>query len=584
MSKISNLQKYLKQNKIDYFLVNRTDEFLNEYIAPYAERLGWLTGFSGSAGRLIVSTKSLSLFVDGRYTFQAKQQVDKKKIIIKHYESYWENLTKIINSKANIAIYAKTHSINEIFKIKKIIKKSKSNIICLDENPIDILWKNQPTLPNFNIFDHSIKFAGLNRNKKIKHVQSILRKKKIDFYLLTSLDSIAWLLNMRGNDIDHTPLFFSNLLITQKGKLTLFCSVKKIKKNLAYKLIKLCDLKELEKIEYILKKLPSNSSVSMDYNNTSYYFHNLFKNCGQKISHLENPCLLTKAIKNLVEVEGARKANIRDGASLVKFLYWLKNLKNINQISEIEAAKKIYRLRKNNKLFVSLSFDTISAAGENSALPHYRVTKKTDHKLEMDNIYLIDSGAQYYDGTTDITRTIIIGSPSDDKKNYFTRVLKGHIAIATHKFPSGTRGSDIDYLARKSLNEIGCDYDHGTGHGIGSFLSVHEGPQRIAKKSKVKSCVMYPGMIISNEPGYYSEKNFGIRIENLIVVSKISLNKLGFETISFAPIDRDLINKDLLNKKETLWINDYHLQVYKKLNIYLNKNQKKWLKKVTSPL
>ena len=269
---------------------------------------------------------------------------------------------------------------------------------------------------------------------------------------------------------------------------------------------------------------------------------------------------------------------------MVKFLYWIKNLKKIDEISEIKAADYLYNIRKKNKLFHSLSFDTISAVGKHAALPHYRVSQNTNIKLEKENIYLVDSGAQYKDGTTDITRTIILGKPSKEKKDRFTRVLKGHIALATHVFSKGTRGADIDHLARQSLRQVGCDYDHGTGHGIGSFLSVHEGPQRIAKKTDTNSSKILPGMIISNEPGYYEKNKYGIRIENLIVVKKYMQNLLKFETISFAPIDRDLIDKKILNSSEIDWINSYHNSVYKKINKYLIHDEKLWLKKTTKPL
>ena len=316
----------------------------------------------------------------------------------------------------------------------------------------------------------------------------------------------------------------------------------------------------------------------------SFYFKYLCKSAGLDTHHFVNPCIQAKAVKNEVELEGAREANIRDGISITKFLFWLKNNDKINNISEISAADYLYNIRKKNDLFYSLSFDTISAIGKHASLPHYRVSDESNLQLNNNNIYLFDSGAQYKDGTTDITRTIIIGNPSEEHKDRFTRVLKGHIAIATHIFSKGTTGADIDHLARKSLNEAGYDYDHGTGHGIGSFLSVHEGPQRIAKKSDVKSAELLPGMIISNEPGYYKENSFGIRIENLMIVKEKTSNLIEFETISWAPIDHDLIEKKLLNDLEVQWINSYHSKVYKKIQNFLSLKEKKWLQKATKTL
>ena len=580
MSKVKKLQNYLKKNNIDYFLLNRTDEFLGEYIAPYAERLKWLTGFSGSAGRAIISQFSVILFVDGRYTVQAKEEINSKIISLKHIKNYSSHLKKLTKLKLRIGIDPKLHSIKEVNSFKNY----QSKIILLKNNPIDKLWTYQPAFPNRKMFDHPCKFAGEDRKSKIHKIQSILKLKKIDFYLLSSLDSIAWLLNIRGNDIKYTPLTFAYLIIPKKGKLTLFCSQASIDKKLRKKITFLCNLRNFNSLKNFFKNIHLKNSISMDYFNTPYYFQDLASTLGLKFKHLTNPCILLKAIKNATEIEGAKKANLRDSISVVKFLFWLKNIKNIKKITEIKAAKYLYNLRKKNKLFYSLSFETISAIGKHSALPHYRVLKKSDYNFEKNNIYLVDSGAQYKDGTTDLTRTIIIGKASEEKKDRFTRVLKGNIAIATHIFPMGTRGAEIDYLARLSLNKIGCDYDHGTGHGIGSFLSVHEGPQRIAKTTSNKSSKLIPGMIISNEPGYYKENDYGIRIENLIIVKKNNINKLKFETISFAPIDIDLINKKLLNKKEIVWLNQYHRKVYENLNFYLAPIERIWLKKVTKPL
>ena len=584
MNKIIKIQKFLKKNKYNIFLINRTDEFLGEYIANYAERLNWLTGFSGSAGRAIITQNSAELFVDGRYTFQAKKQINLKLIKINHLNHYWDYLKKLKNQNIKIIIDIRLHSVQEVIKIQKLFLKSKIKVHFLKKNPIDDLWNNQPTYPNSKIFEHPLKYAGKTREYKIKLFRSKLQNNKIDYFILSSLDSIAWLLNIRGNDIDLTPLAFAYLLIPKKGKLTLFCNIKKIEENLKRKLKGLCYLKNFTDIKKDFSSIPKFQFVSMDYSNTPFYFKDLCESISLKTLHIKNPCIELKASKNLTELKGAKRANIRDGISIVKFLYWLKNKKNLKNISEIKVADYLLALRKKNKLFYSLSFDTISAFGKHSALPHYRVSKNSNYQLKKNNIYLCDSGGQYKDGTTDITRTIILGNPSEEMKDRFTRVLKGHIAISTKIFRKGTTGSDIDHLARKSLIEIGCDYDHGTGHGIGSFLSVHEGPQRISKKLKVRDAILKQGMIISNEPGFYSENKYGIRIENLLIVKKKYSNYLQFETISFAPIDIDLIKIDLLTQNEIEWINNYHNQVYQKVSKYISKRERKWLKLVTNPL
>ena len=322
----------------------------------------------------------------------------------------------------------------------------------------------------------------------------------------------------------------------------------------------------------------------MDEEITSFHFKNILKNKDHIIQHLENPCLYPKAIKNDLEIEGARSANLRDGVSVTKFLFWLKNTMIVEETNEIKAANHLFNLRKNNHLFFSPSFDTISAFGSNAALPHYRVSNKTNLFFKTNSIYLVDSGVQYKDGTTDITRTIIIGDPTNEQKNMYTRVLKGHIAIAEVIFEVGTRGSTLDLLARKSLQEVNCDYAHGTGHGIGSFLNVHEGPQRIAKSKNQSDGIIKPGMILSNEPGYYKNNEYGIRIENIIICKTNKKNYLYFETISLAPIDKDLIEINLLNNKEIEWLNSYHKKVYEKISPQLSRKEELWLKFVTSPI
>ena len=354
--------------------------------------------------------------------------------------------------------------------------------------------------------------------------------------------------------------------------------------DLKTRLSKFLILEPIEKIDNIFNNLRQNLKIGFDYKNTSYFFYNLALENNHTPSNLQNPCLIPKAIKNETELEGSRKAHIRDGVSITKFLCWLKNHQSVEIENEISAANKLLSFRESNDLFHSISFESISAIGKNAALPHYRADKNNPVALKNNSIYLSDSGGQYYDGTTDITRTIILGKPDREQIDRFTRVLKGHINLSTHIFSKGTKGTDIDYLARRSLQEIDCDYDHGTGHGIGSFLSVHEAPQRISKKTMFESVELLPGMILSNEPGYYKEGEYGIRIENIVVVQDYKENKLKFENISWAPIDRDLINPNMLNDNELVWINEYHQEVYEKLSNFLTLEEKRWLQEVTMPL
>ena len=580
MHKIKKIQKWMKDNHKNIFIINRTDEFLSEYIAPYAERLNWISDFTGSAGRAIIEQNRAFLFVDGRYTVQANKQVNKAFYKIKHLNDYWQFLEGYKKFNQKIILDESLHSISEIKKLKKIFKNSNILIEFINDNPIDLHWKNQPVKPNSMAFNHKIKYSGEESLAKITRIQKLIKSKCVDYYFLNSLESIAWLLNIRGNDIENTPLIFCFVVVPKQGNVLLFIDNIKIAK--IFKTInKSVIFKNLDDIKYFIGTIDHQKKIGMDENFTPFFYKNLCVKNNIKTKNIEDPCLHLKAIKNKVELKGARNANLRDGISITKFLYWLKNKMKITNTSELTASKYLLNLRKNNNLFHSLSFDTISAFGSHSALPHYSVTKKSNLSFKNNNIYLVDSGAQYKDGTTDITRTIIIGKPSKEHKNHFTRVLKGHIAVAQAIFLHNTPGYKIDKLARKSLQEINLDYDHGTGHGIGSFLSVHEGPQRISKAVSKKGTGIKDGMIMSNEPGYYKFGKYGIRIENLIVSFKKKPNLLAFDTISWAPIDQDLIDISLLNLKEINWLNNYHASVYKKISSHLNLKERKWLKLVT---
>ena len=583
MIPLKKIQKWMKENNKDIFLINRTDEFLNEYIAKYAERLSWISNFSGSAGRAIIEQHKAYIFVDGRYTNQANEEVDINLFQIKHLQSYWLHLKEYKLQNKILSLDPLLHSVKEIEKMQILFDGSQVKLFFLDKNPIDTLWVDQPLRPQSKAFIHQEKFSGENSINKINRIQKILQTKFIDFYLLSSLDSIAWLLNLRGDDIEYTPLLCCYIIIPKNGKIKLFIDRSKIE-DLSEDLHDSTNFYLFEELENYLQSIDIKKIIGIDEESTSFHFKNILINNNIVTQHLENPCLYPKAIKNNIELIGARQANLRDGVSIIKFLYWLKNEMIVKETDEIKAAEYLLNLRKKNDLFYSPSFETISASGPHAALPHYRVSEKTNRSFENNSIYLVDSGVQYKDGTTDITRTVIIGRPTKEQKDRFTRVLKGHIAIAKVVFSSDTKGSFLDPIARKSLQEINCDYDHGTGHGIGSFLSVHEGPQRISKSQGQSDGILYSGMILSNEPGYYKEGEYGIRTENLIICLSQKNGLLYFETISWAPFDIDLIDLTLLNREEINWINDYHSNVYKKISPKLNKQERLWLQSVTTHL
>ncbi len=584
-SNLKKLQNLLKEKDTDIFVINRSDEYLNEYISPNAERLNFITNFSGSAGRAIITPTDAFLYVDGRYTFQANTQINAKEIQAKHLNSFWKDLEKILLKKElKIALDPTLHSIIEIERIQKIIQNSSSQLLLIDKNFVDLIWENQPKTQYTNIFDHPISFAGQGRHEKLDILKKFLDQNEIDHYFVSGLDNIAWLLNLRADDIKYTPLLYSYLLISKNNKHSLYIKDSAMPEELKKEIQTLIKINDIENIRSIFNNINSSESIGLDFNSTTYFFLDLLRKQKINTKNLANPCILLKAVKNETEIDGAKKAHIRDGVSITKYIYWLKNIMDPKLNNEISVANHLENLRKKNELFHSLSFDTISAIDKNAALPHYRVIEKDKSFFSDNNIYLVDSGGQYFDGTTDITRTIILGEATKEQRDMFTRVLKGHIALSSHIFKKGTKGTDIDYLARKSLNEIGCDYDHGTGHGIGSFLSVHEAPQRIAKKTMFESVELVPGMILSNEPGYYKVNEYGIRIENLMLVNEYENNILFFENLSWCPIECDLLEIELLNKKEIQWLNDYHNKVNLKLSKYLTEEEKDWLKTVTRPI
>jgi Xaa-Pro aminopeptidase len=575
--RLAHLRKLMKSYNLDGFIIPRSDFFQSEYVAECDERLAWLTGFTGSAGFSCVLQKNSAVFVDGRYRIQVKTQViDEFEIVHWPETTLTQWIAKNIKS-GTIGFDADLHTEQEIDEIKKTVDPSKIKFTAV-ENLIDIIWTNQPLKPKEAIFQHPLKFAGKSSKEKCLQISTLLKTSNQKNCVLTDPESIAWLLNIRGADVPRVPVVHSTAIINDLGNVDLFIDPIKLK-NFSSKQLKHTTFCKPQSFNLHLKNLDGTTRV--DPKKTPLSVVALLK----KPMFSNDPCLLLKAKKNKIEISGTKKAHKRDATAMVEFLCWL-DAQTPGMFTEIETVKKLEDLRRKIKYFKDISFETIAGSGPNGAMAHYRVTSRSNRKVENGDLLLVDSGGQYLDGTTDITRTIPVGSVSKEKKHLFTRVLKGMIAISKLRFPSGTSGRDIDAIARIPLWEIGQDYNHGTGHGVGSYLSVHEGPQRISKAS---ATALAEGMIVSNEPGFYLENNFGIRIENLLIVKKsLSKNKymgkemLEFETITMVPIDKRLIIKKLLDAKEIKWINSYHKKIQTEVRV--EGKALNWLRKATSPL
>jgi len=569
MNKIKKIRKFFKPFMIDGYLVPKNDEYFNEYVNESSDRLKFISNFSGSAGFAVILKKKNYLFVDGRYTIQGRIQSGKNFKIITMPQKFPRDVLKT-KKKLKIGFDPKLHSekqLNFLFSIKNIV------LIPINKNLIDIIWDKRLKDLNKPFFYLSKRYAGQSSQEKIVKVKNILLKNEVDYLLVTAPENVAWILNIRGYDSAFSPIPNARLLINNKGNIDLFSQTEKvikIKKKL-YKKIKFYDE---NKIENRLRKLSKNS-IWLDNLSCSVHYKNLL-NKKNKIIERIDPIYFFKSIKNSTEIKNMKKSHIVDGVALTKFLFWLKKNFKRKKITEISAQEKLENFRKKNKNYKFPSFSTISGAGPNSAIIHYKASVKSNRTLKKGDLYLVDSGGQYSFGTTDVTRTISLDNNSKFISEIYTRVLKGHIAVSDYKIKKNSKGSDIDQNARKSLKQTGLDYPHGTGHGVGYFLNVHEGPQSFSKKNKIN---LKPGMIISNEPGYYKEGYFGIRIENLIFIKK---NK--FEELTMAPIEKDLIKKKMLNKKEISWLNKYHTKVKKNLFRFMNHDEKTNLIDACSPI
>ena len=558
---LKRLKKKFTTYNIDGYIVPKNDEFFGEYIPEYKDNLKFISNFSGSYGFALILKKRNYLFVDGRYTLQAEIQSGKKFKIITLPNKLPFNILK--SRELFIGFDPKLHT---ELKLAQIFRKTNCKLVPLNKNLINNVLEKKIAKKNNKFYTLNDKNSGNSSKNKIRKLLKVLTKNKVNLQFITAPENIAWLLNLRGSDSDFSPIPNCYLILDNKNKVYLFCDLKKINKKLK-KDLKDVIIIDINYIEQFILKI-KNKTVQLDISSCSIFFKNILKK-KNKIFEIKDPIYLLKAVKNKKEIYNIIKTHIYDGAALTKFLFWIKKNFRNKKITEISAQEKLLNFRKNNKTFQSLSFPTISGSGPNGAIIHYKADKKSNRLLKKGDVYLVDSGGQYNFGTTDVTRTISLENNQPRVKNIFTRVLKGHIAVANYKFNKNTTGSEIDDAARKYLKEINLNYAHGTGHGVGYFLNVHEGPQAISKGNKIK---LMEGMLLSNEPGYYERGKFGIRIESLVIVKK-KQNVHKFESITLAPIDKSLIEKKLLNKNEIDWLNNYHIKVFNNLKRFMNKSE-----------
>ena len=559
MKEILILKKKFKIYGIDGYVVPKNDEFFGEY--SKINRLQTISKFTGSAGLAVILKTKNFLFLDGRYTIQGEIESGKNFKIISYEKifdcNFFKNLTLGIDPK----LFTKN-------QIKKFFLKN-NKIKCINQNLIDEI-KNKKIIKSKPFYSLDKKVVGEHHRSKIKRISEYLIKNKSDYIFVSAPENVAWILNIRGFDTPNSPIPNCRLIISKEKKIFLICEKEKIKKLVKEKKINLNQIISPNKLKEKLKELKGRNFI-IDKKTCSIFFENLIK-LRFNIVDKADPTYLFKSIKNIVEIKNMINAHILDGVALTKFIYWIKVI-NKKKISEIDAQKKLEKFRKRNKKYLFPSFDTIAGAGENGAIVHYRAKKSNAKMIDKDDIFLCDSGGQYKYGTTDVTRTLCFKKPKKKIQDIFTKVLKGHIAVVKTNLNKDNTGNKIDLKAREFLKKDGLDYSHGTGHGVGYFLNVHEGPQSISKFNKIK---ILPGMVISNEPGYYKKGHFGIRIENLIYVKKNKKN-IFFENLTLAPIEKDLINFNLLNHEEQKYLFKYHLDIYSKLSKYLSKSEKKWL-------
>jgi len=576
MNKINQLRNILNQQNCDGYLIPKNDEYFGEYVPKNKDRLKFISGFTGSAGLALILKNKSYLFVDGRYTLQAKAEINKNFEICEIPKIKPHYILKNLNKKITLGFDPKLFTSSTL---KNIISNSLIKPKPINNNLIDIIWKNKKKINNNKFYILEEKYHGENYLNKISKVCKFLKLKDIHYLLTTATENISWLLNIRGSDALYSPLTNGKILFNKNGKIIFFTNIKKITPQIkkAFKK-KVIFIKEELFVNY-LRKI-KNSKILIDKKTCSFYYEKNIHS-SNKLIDIEDPIYLLKAIKNKTEISNTKIAHLFDGIALTKFIFWLKNNYKKTKITEISAQNKLENYKKQNKDFLYPSFSTISGFAANGAIVHYRSSHKTSKTIKGNNLYLLDSGSQYFYGTTDVTRTIAIGEISNFKKKIYSNVLKGHIAVALYKINKSTLGKHIDRVARAPLLKLSHNYSHGTGHGVGYFLNVHEGPQGLSPFNNHK---ISPGMILSNEPGFYKENDFGIRIENLIYCEKINGNHSKFVNLTMVPIDKDCINKKLLNKNEINWINNYHQKIFYILKPFMNNTELKLLTEACSAI
>jgi Xaa-Pro aminopeptidase len=590
--RLAALNAQLASDRLTGFVVPLTDEHMSEYVGSYAQRLEWLTGFGGSAGSAAVIGPRAAIFTDGRYTLQVREQVPGE--LFEYQDVPQTSAAQWLADHAQkgdrIGYDAWLHTRGWAAATGKLLAAKGAELVAVAANPIDRIWRDRPAPSAARLEVHSEEHAGRSAADKRAEIAGWLKARGADAVVITALDSIAWLLNIRGRDVNRTPVALAFAIVNADASVDLFTAPEKLSDDVRAHLGRGVRTHKRAAFEAALGGFSGKTVVADPASAVAAIFAALGEG-GAVIVEARDPCVLPKAIKNPVEIAGTIAAHRRDGAALTRFLQWFDAEAPKAQLTEMSAAAKLRQFRDATNVLEDLSFDTISGAGPNAAIPHYRVSDASSRPIAIDQIYLVDSGGQYRDGTTDVTRTMIVGTPSAEMKDRFTRVLKGHIALAQAVFPVGTRGIQLDTLARQYLWEAGLDYNHGTGHGVGSFLSVHEGPQRIASSPAQAGSdePLAAGMILSNEPGYYKAGEYGIRIENLVLVEPRDVpgaerQMLGFRELTLAPIDRNLIDATMLGASERQWLDAYHARVAVEIGPQLDETGQAWLARATAPI
>jgi Xaa-Pro aminopeptidase len=589
-ARLASFREELARRQLTGFVIPRADQQQNEYVPPSEERLAWLTGFTGSAGLAIVLAQEAALFVDGRYTLQAGKQVDRKawhiEPLVDPPPEHW--LAKHLVAGDRLGFDPWLHTSAAAERLAAACTRAGAELVAVETNPVDSIWTERPRPPLSPVSIHGPQFSGEIEAEKLKRIRLEIAKLGVDALVLSDSHAVAWTFNIRGADVSHTPLPLSYALVPKDGRPTVFIDNRKLSNSVRNHLEQSANVEEPEALAAVLTELSEGrAAIALDSATAADALSRLIAGAGGTPVRGNDPVALLKAVKNIIEIEGTRTAHQRDAVALARFLAWIDHEAPSGGLTEIDTVEALETFRRQTCALKDVSFPTIAGTGPNGAIVHYRVTRKSNRRIAPGDLLLIDSGAQYEDGTTDVTRTIAIGEPTGEMRDRFTRVLRGHIAIARAIFPDGTTGAQLDTLARQYLWQAGIDFEHGTGHGVGSYLSVHEGPARI---SKLGTTPLKRGMILSNEPGYYKADAYGIRIENLelvvgtdIVGAEKPVN--AFETLTLAPIDRRLIDITMLSPTELKWLNDYHARVNREVRPHLDDNATKlWLDDATAAL